>query len=70
MKPEGGVAILSGTLAPNGAVAKIAGLGDDHLKKRLIAWRPPQSRFTKGLLARISKTMLPVEKGAILQRDF
>jgi dihydroxy-acid dehydratase len=42
----------------------------EEIKRRLKAWRPPQRIFKKGFLARISKTMLPIEKGAILQRDF
>ena len=41
-----------------------------EISKRLREWRPPPMNFKKGLLARISKTMLPPEKGAILQRDF
>jgi dihydroxy-acid dehydratase len=43
---------------------------EEEIKRRLKSWRPPQRTFKKGLLARISKTMLPIEKGAILQRDF
>jgi len=43
---------------------------EEEIKKRLNLWKPPQSKFNKGLLARISKTMLPVEKGAILRRSF
>jgi dihydroxy-acid dehydratase len=43
---------------------------EEEIKRRLKAWRPPQRIFKKGFLARISKTMLPIEKGAILQRDF
>jgi dihydroxy-acid dehydratase len=42
----------------------------EEVKKRLNSWEPPKSKFNKGLLARISKTMLSIEKGAILQRNF
>jgi dihydroxy-acid dehydratase len=42
----------------------------EEIKRRLSSWKPPPLKFKKGLLARISKTMLPVEKGAILQRNF
>jgi len=40
------------------------------IQERLIAWKPPKVKYKKGLLARISNTMLPVEKGAILRRNF
>jgi dihydroxy-acid dehydratase len=40
---------------------------DRVISKRLRAWRPPPMNFKKGLLARISKTMLPPEKGALLR---
>jgi dihydroxy-acid dehydratase len=43
---------------------------EEEISKRLNLWEPPQSKFKKGLLARISQTMLPIEKGAILQRNF
>jgi dihydroxy-acid dehydratase len=43
---------------------------EEEIKKRLKGWKPPKMRFKKGLLARISKTMLPVENGAILRRNF
>jgi dihydroxy-acid dehydratase len=43
---------------------------DEILDERLKSWRPSPAKFTKGLLARISKTMLPVEHGAVLQRNF
>ena len=43
---------------------------EKEMKKRLDEWRPPQSKFKKGLLARIATTMLSIEKGAILQRNF
>jgi dihydroxy-acid dehydratase len=43
---------------------------EEEIKKRLKDWKPPKRKLKKGLLARISKTMLPVEKGAILQRNF
>jgi dihydroxy-acid dehydratase len=43
---------------------------EEEIKKRFKSWSPPHRIFKKGLLARISKTMLPIEKGAILQRDF
>ena len=43
---------------------------EEEIKKRFNSWKPPQSKFKKGLLARISKTILPIEKGAILQRNF
>jgi dihydroxy-acid dehydratase len=43
---------------------------EDTLRERFKSWQPLPSRFTRGLLSRISKTMLPVEKGAILQRKF
>lgn len=43
---------------------------DDEIQKRFHSWKPPQLKFERGLLARISRTMLPVEKGAILQRNF
>ncbi len=43
---------------------------EQELKKRLNAWEPRKSKYTRGLLARISDTMLPVEKGAVLQRNF
>jgi dihydroxy-acid dehydratase len=42
----------------------------EELKRRLQTWTPPPVKNTKGLLARISTTMLPVEKGAVLQRNF
>jgi dihydroxy-acid dehydratase len=42
----------------------------DEIKRRLNLWEPPQSQFKKGLLARISRTILPSEKGAILQKNF
>jgi dihydroxy-acid dehydratase len=45
-------------------------LTEEEIKKRFSAWTPPRSEFKKGLLARISKTILPVEKGAILRRNF
>jgi dihydroxy-acid dehydratase len=38
------------------------------LVERLKAWQPAPLKFKKGLLARISKTMLPVEQGAVLRR--
>ena len=43
---------------------------EEEIKRRLDSWRPPQTKFRKGLLARISTTMLPTEKGAILKRSF
>ena len=43
---------------------------EEEIKRRLNSWKPPHLELKKGLLARISKTMLPVEKGAILQRNF
>jgi dihydroxyacid dehydratase/phosphogluconate dehydratase len=43
---------------------------EDTLRERFKSWQPLPSKFTRGLLSRISKTMLPVEKGAILQRKF
>jgi dihydroxy-acid dehydratase len=43
---------------------------EEELNKRRASWTPPQSKYTKGLIARVSSTMLPVEKGAILQRNF
>lgn len=42
----------------------------DEVQKRRHTWKPPQLKIERGLLARISKTMLSGEKGAILQRDF
>lgn len=42
----------------------------DELNKRREDWNPPPAKFKKGLLARISTTMLPVERGAVLQRKF
>jgi dihydroxy-acid dehydratase len=42
----------------------------EEIKKRLNSWKPPKARFKKGLIARIAKTMLPVEKGAVLQGNF
>jgi len=41
-----------------------------ELAKRRQAWTRPPAKFSKGLLARISTTMLPVERGAVLQREF
>jgi dihydroxy-acid dehydratase len=41
-----------------------------ELEKRRQKWSHPSAKFKKGLLARISTTMLPVERGAVLQRDF
>ncbi len=46
------------------------GIPEEEIKRRLESWKPPQRTFKKGFLARISKTMLPIEKGAILQRNF
>ena len=43
---------------------------EEEIKKRLKSWKPTKSKFKRGLLARISETMLAVEKGAILQRNF
>jgi dihydroxy-acid dehydratase len=43
---------------------------DKEIKKRFCKWRTPPTNFKKGLLARISKTMLPPEKGGVLQRNF
>ncbi|MCE5284127.1 MAG: dihydroxy-acid dehydratase [Deltaproteobacteria bacterium] len=43
-------------------------VGDEVLAERRKAWRPPQAEFGRGLLSRISKTMLPVEQGAVLGR--
>jgi len=43
---------------------------EEEIKRRLDSWNPPQRKFKNGLLARISTTMLSIEKGAILQRDF
>ena len=43
---------------------------EEEMKRRLDSWKPPQRKFKNGLLARISTTMLSIEKGAILQRDF
>jgi dihydroxy-acid dehydratase len=43
---------------------------EEEIRRRLESWKPPQARFKKGLLARISTTMLPTEKGAILKRSF
>lgn len=43
---------------------------EEEIKTRLNGWKPPKTKFKKGLLARISNTMLPVEKGAILRRNF
>jgi dihydroxy-acid dehydratase len=45
-------------------------VSEDELKKRSASWEPMQAKFNKGLLARVSKTMLPIEKGAVLQRKF
>lgn len=45
-------------------------VSEQEIKKRYNLWKPPQPSYKKGLLARISKTMLPVEKGAILERNF
>lgn len=42
---------------------------EEEIIKRLKSWKSPQLKFKKGLLARISKTMLPIEKGGILQRN-
>jgi len=39
------------------------------IEMRRKAWQPAPAKFTKGLLSRISKTMLPVEQGAVLRRD-
>ncbi len=43
---------------------------DGIIAERIKSWQPVLAKHTKGLLARISKTMLPVEKGAVLQRNF
>jgi dihydroxy-acid dehydratase len=43
---------------------------DDEIRDRRKLWEPPKTRFKKGLLARISTTMAPVEKGAFLRRNF
>lgn len=43
---------------------------EGEIKKRFESWEPPRKTFKKGFLARISRTMLPIEKGAILQRYF
>jgi len=45
-------------------------LSEGEIKKRLNLWNPHPSRFKKGLLARISRTMLPAENGAILKKIF
>lgn len=43
---------------------------EEEMKRRAQSWKPPRPKFHKGLLARISQTMLPIERGAILQRKF
>jgi dihydroxy-acid dehydratase len=43
---------------------------EEEIQRRLNSWNPPEAKFKKGLLARISKTMSSAEKGAILQRNF
>ncbi|MFC1798250.1 dihydroxy-acid dehydratase [Thermodesulfobacteriota bacterium] len=43
---------------------------EDEIDKRLNLWKPSQHNFKKGLISRISGTMLPVEYGAILKRKF
>ena len=45
-------------------------LAKEEIQRRLCEWTSPKLGVRKGLLARISKTMLSVEKGAILRRDF
>ena len=42
----------------------------EEIERRMRSWKAPASQFKKGLLARMSKTMLPVESGAILKRNF
>ena len=45
-------------------------LSEQEIQSRASAWEAPQSKFKKGILARISTTMAPVEKGAFLKRNF
>jgi dihydroxy-acid dehydratase len=42
----------------------------EEIERRMRSWKAPAPQFKKGLLARMSKTMLPVESGAILKRNF
>jgi dihydroxy-acid dehydratase len=46
------------------------GVPEEEIQRRLNSWKPPEAKFRKGLLARISKTISPAEKGAVLKRDF
>jgi len=43
---------------------------EEELERRGAFWKPQKSPFTKGLLGRIASSMMPVEEGAVLRRDF
>ncbi|NNG01163.1 MAG: dihydroxy-acid dehydratase [Desulfobacteraceae bacterium] len=45
-------------------------VAEKELERRRSLWRPQKDRYRKGLLSRISGTILPVEDGAVLKRHF
>ena len=42
-------------------------LPDEEIKKRLEEWKPPEPKYTKGLLAWYSQHVTSADKGAILK---
>ncbi len=75
--PQGGIAILRGSLAPEGAVVKIAGIeldvfegldllvDDAELERRRAVWTAPPPRYPTGALDKYAKLVGSAGRGAV-----